>query len=106
MPPTGGQGASQSFEDAATLAPVLEQVAKGSKSLESALDFWQNLRKERVQSVVDFTVQMTKLRSPGGKPADTLGSVDADEARIELLRAIYGGMPAQKEKIATWAGTA
>lgn len=49
---------------------------------------------------------MTKLRAPGGQPAEALGELSADEARVELLRAMYGGIPAQEEKIKAWAEAA
>jgi 2-polyprenyl-6-methoxyphenol hydroxylase-like FAD-dependent oxidoreductase len=58
IPPSGGVGGAMAFEDAESLACALSKSEKDK----SALQTWENLRKERVKQVVDFTNMVAKLR--------------------------------------------
>lgn len=106
MPPAGGQGASQAFEDVHTLALVLEQVQQGRKDIGSALNFWQEMRKERIKGVLNMTIKWKEMREPGGDAVRTTGTVGMVEERLEQMRSVYGGLAPQEERIAVWAGQA
>jgi 2-polyprenyl-6-methoxyphenol hydroxylase-like FAD-dependent oxidoreductase len=58
IPPTAGQGASQGFEDAFTLAAVL------ARSGSSALTVWKEMRQQRVDRVIELTLQLNNARLP------------------------------------------
>ena len=63
LPPSGAQGANQSFEDAYTLASVLSQVSDKT-SLRTALEFWQSWRLKRVEQIGMMSMQMNIMRLP------------------------------------------
>ncbi len=71
IPPTAGQGANQAFEDAYTLAMLLSKIETpssglGSKdiTIEKAINFWQSMRQERVDQVIQLTSQLNNMRLP------------------------------------------
>merc|ERR1711981_65663 len=61
MPPTGGQGAAQAFEDASSLARVICAV-EDAGDLRSELQEWQQRRQERVRQVKAFTSKSGDIR--------------------------------------------
>jgi 2-polyprenyl-6-methoxyphenol hydroxylase-like FAD-dependent oxidoreductase len=63
IPPTAGQGASQGFEDAFTLATMLSSISEEVK-LEAALPVWQDMRQQRVDKVIALTLQLNNARLP------------------------------------------
>lgn len=63
IPPTAGQGASQGFEDAFTLAALLSGLAP-SLPLDKALTTWQDMRQQRVDKVIQLTLQLNAVRLP------------------------------------------
>lgn len=63
IPPTAGQGASQAFEDAYSLAALLAKISSETP-LEEALAFWEGYRKPRVERVVKLTLKLNNTRLP------------------------------------------
>ncbi|OCL11130.1 FAD/NAD(P)-binding domain-containing protein [Glonium stellatum] len=63
VPPAAGQGASQAFEDAYTLAILLEGISE-KVGLQEALSFWNSKRQERVDGVVKLTLKINNMRLP------------------------------------------
>lgn len=63
IPPTAGQGASQGFEDAFTLALVFTRIGANG-SLGKGLDAWKKYRQERVDKVIELTLQLNNARLP------------------------------------------
>jgi 2-polyprenyl-6-methoxyphenol hydroxylase-like FAD-dependent oxidoreductase len=63
IPPTAGQGASQGFEDAFTLATLLPQISPKA-SLARALTAWQDMRQQRIDKVIKLTMQLNNARLP------------------------------------------
>lgn len=63
IPPTAGQGASQGFEDAFTLATLLSHISP-KVLLDEALGRWQNMRQQRVDKVIKLTLQLNNARLP------------------------------------------
>jgi 2-polyprenyl-6-methoxyphenol hydroxylase-like FAD-dependent oxidoreductase len=63
IPPTAGQGASQGFEDAFTLAGVLA-LGTTEMGLEEAVEKWREMRQERIDRVVKLTLQLNNARLP------------------------------------------
>jgi 2-polyprenyl-6-methoxyphenol hydroxylase-like FAD-dependent oxidoreductase len=63
IPPTAGQGASQGFEDAFTLATLLPRVT-AKLPLDEALTEWKNMRQERIDKVIKLTLQLNNARLP------------------------------------------
>jgi 2-polyprenyl-6-methoxyphenol hydroxylase-like FAD-dependent oxidoreductase len=64
VPPTAGQGANMAFEDGFSLAMVLAKKPH-TVGLGEALEYWENMRRERVQMVLDLTVRLNNLRLSG-----------------------------------------
>ncbi|KAF1941428.1 kynurenine 3-monooxygenase [Clathrospora elynae] len=63
IPPTAGQGASQGFEDAFTLAALLPRIT-AKLPLEKALTEWKIMRQQRVDKVIKLTLQLNNARLP------------------------------------------
>jgi 2-polyprenyl-6-methoxyphenol hydroxylase-like FAD-dependent oxidoreductase len=63
IPPTAGQGASQGFEDAFTLATLLPRIAP-KVPLDEALGRWQDMRQQRIDKVIKLTLQLNNARLP------------------------------------------
>lgn len=63
MPPTVGQRANMAFEDGLTLGLVLAPVSDKIK-LGSALQFWEQLRENRIRQVLELIMQPAKMRGP------------------------------------------
>jgi 2-polyprenyl-6-methoxyphenol hydroxylase-like FAD-dependent oxidoreductase len=61
MPPTGGQGAAQALEDAASLARSII-ASSGSSSLQENIQTWQAERQERVRKIKAFTSKGGDMR--------------------------------------------
>lgn len=61
MPPTGGQGAAQAFEDAASLACVFAQSADGD-AFGRNVKSWQEVRLERCRKIKAFTAKGGEMR--------------------------------------------
>ena len=64
IPPTMGQGANQAFEDGYSLALLLAKTAGKEVGLDPVLKFWQGMRQERVDRLIDLTVKMNNARLP------------------------------------------
>ncbi|KAF2705745.1 FAD/NAD(P)-binding domain-containing protein [Pleomassaria siparia CBS 279.74] len=63
IPPTAGQGGSQGFEDAFTLAALLPRLTS-KLPLDKALSRWQDMRQERIDRVIKLTLQLNNARLP------------------------------------------
>ncbi|KAH7064234.1 hypothetical protein BKA63DRAFT_169123 [Paraphoma chrysanthemicola] len=63
IPPTAGQGASQGFEDAFTLAALFSRITD-KLPLDKALAAWQSMRQQRVDKVIELTMQLNNARLP------------------------------------------
>jgi len=68
IPPTAGQGASQGFEDAFTLAALLSHVSPRLPLL-TALQVWKDIRQERIDKVIKLTLQLNNARLPEAERA-------------------------------------
>ncbi|KAI4125436.1 MAG: hypothetical protein LQ338_004239 [Usnochroma carphineum] len=69
IPPTAGQGASQAFEDAFSLALLLSHLSSSQQQpetpgLAAALRFWETYRQERIDRVVNLTLKLNNTRLP------------------------------------------
>ncbi|KAH7075238.1 hypothetical protein FB567DRAFT_186477 [Paraphoma chrysanthemicola] len=63
IPPTAGQGASQGFEDAFTLAALFPRITN-KMPFDKALAVWQSMRQQRVDKVIELTMQLNNARLP------------------------------------------
>jgi 2-polyprenyl-6-methoxyphenol hydroxylase-like FAD-dependent oxidoreductase len=63
IPPTAGQGASQGFEDAFTLAALLPRITP-KLPLDKALTEWKEMRQRRIDKVIKLTLQLNNARLP------------------------------------------
>ncbi len=63
IPPTAGQGASQGFEDAFTLAALLPRITT-KLPLDKALVEWKDMRQQRIDKVIKLTLQLNNARLP------------------------------------------
>lgn len=92
IPPTAGQGASQAFEDAFSLALLLSQLSSSqpeTPDLAVALRFWQTYRQERIERVVKLTLKLNNTRLPKAE-REMLGkgmiwSSESDMGELEWL---------------------
>lgn len=106
FPPTAGQGANMAFEDGYTLGLVLASVGENI-SLETALRFWQEMRKDRLARVLDLTIQWAKMREPPNTKSaladcKAFKAADTHDDRLEQMRWIYGGIEVQERQIEDW----
>ncbi|ETN39506.1 uncharacterized protein HMPREF1541_05732 [Cyphellophora europaea CBS 101466] len=62
MPPTGGQGAGQAFEDVASLATVFATCSADGDSFDEGVRAWQTRRQERVRKIKAFTSTNADMR--------------------------------------------
>ncbi|KAK7883751.1 hypothetical protein LTR67_010913 [Exophiala xenobiotica] len=62
MPPTGGVGAAMAFEDACSLADVLESVSGKEADVLDHLTKWQTIRQQRVKQALAFTSKGGDMR--------------------------------------------
>lgn len=77
IPPTGGQGANQALEDVHMLSLLIEAARdKPGVDWKSALQWWQQVRQERVSNVVKIADEIRKRRLPGwtGEGAEAIDS--------------------------------
>ena len=99
IPPTAGQGASQAFEDAFSLAFLLSRLSPQIR-LPAALEFWQNYRQERVDRVIALTQQLNNTRLPAAE-REKLGQGEiwrsGDEGELEWLY-----VPRIEERLDAW----
>lgn len=63
LPPSSGQGVNQTLEDVWVLSQLLNVVKDGvtSKSLDQALQFWQESRQDRIDDVYDWATNATNV---------------------------------------------
>lgn len=81
FPPAGGQGAGMAIEDAAGLALALGRLCD-FKNIDEALDFWQKIRKERLDRVSEYVVGVENAKS--GRTAATPSDKENTE-RVNTL---------------------
>lgn len=106
VPPTTGQGASQAFEDVLTLgllvARLREERSPGLR-WEDALDFWQKLRQERMDDLLELTRRLNNKRLPMEKQV-LLGKDDlwSDESATNTKQMAWLYLPQIEEKVDAW----
>lgn len=61
IPPTTGQGANQAFEDGFSLAVLLAEKPEKT-SLTTTVDFWKEMREERVKKLIELTSKLNNMR--------------------------------------------
>ena len=76
IPPTGGQGANQALEDVYTLSLLLVDVRDGRVDWESSVRWWQHMRQERVDKVIDIATEIRRRRKPGWN-GQNVASIDS-----------------------------
>lgn len=109
MPPTGGQGANMAFEDSDTLGAVLGWIVKlDGKSLDESLDFWQKMRRKRIELVLEMAMQWNKMRKPAVErekmqKGEAFEGAATEDARIEQMRWLFDGVAAQRRQVEAWA---
>lgn len=65
IPPTTGQGASQAFEDAMSLALILSTLRENPRlKWNVAAQFWQKMRQDRIDDLIVLTKQLNNKRLP------------------------------------------
>ena len=104
IPPSGGQGVNQAFEDTYTLSLLLSKLSSKVR-LGEALKFWQTFRQERVDKVITLTHQMNTLRLPAAERAKALETTSWEADRKisgedGQLRWLYE--PVLDDTILTW----
>ncbi|KAF3914152.1 hypothetical protein AA313_de0208844 [Arthrobotrys entomopaga] len=63
IPPTTGQGANQALEDVYSFAVLMERKSERTTVAE-AVDWWQKMRQERVDRLLELTSKLNNLRMP------------------------------------------
>ena len=105
IPPTAGQGANQAFEDGYTLAMLLSSLSPPHITMADAIGFWQAMRQERVDQVIQLTSQLNNMRLP------TAEKEKLDQASVwheDKSQAEGGGQmawlfaPQLDEKVTSW----
>ncbi|KAJ2985606.1 hypothetical protein NUW58_g5441 [Xylaria curta] len=105
IPPTTGQGASQAFEDAMSLALLLSTLEKNAGiKWEEALDFWQKMRQDRIDDLIVLTKQLNNKRLPLEKQKLLgKGEVWVDESAENPDQMAWLYTPQIEDKVKAWA---
>ena len=99
MPPTTGQGANQAFEDGYSLAMLLAEKPDKVELLD-ALKFWQGMRVERIERLLDLSRRLNNMRLPV-EEQNKLGKEDLWESGGgEGMRWLYE--PGIEDKVMGW----
>ncbi|KAI1327106.1 kynurenine 3-monooxygenase [Xylariaceae sp. FL0255] len=104
IPPTTGQGASQAFEDAYTLALLVAEYGR-HEGLQwgDALQYWQKIRQERIDSLLVLTKQLNNKRLPPDAQSKLAkGEVWADESAENPRQMAWLFDPKIEEKVKAW----
>ena len=103
IPPTAGQGANQAFEDGYTLALLLSNLSPQT-TLSDAISFWQGMRQERVDQVIELTSQLNNMRLPTAeKEALDKASVwHEDKSQAEGGQMAWLFTPQLEDKVLSW----
>lgn len=108
IPPSAGQGANMAFEDGNTLGLVLGSVIEQpGKNLDEGLEFWQKMRRERIELVLEMTMQWNKMRQSAAErekmqKGEIFESATTHESRIEQMRWLFDGVNSQRKQIEDW----
>lgn len=79
LPPTGAFGANLAFEDVYSLGLVMAYANDGQAEWSSCLEWWQEYRQGRVETVKQLMKAMTRQRQQGKRDQDT-GQITEQEA--------------------------
>ncbi|EPS39695.1 hypothetical protein H072_6538 [Dactylellina haptotyla CBS 200.50] len=63
IPPTTGQGANQALEDVYSLALLMATKSEGT-TVAKAVEWWQQMRQERIDKLLELTSKLNNLRMP------------------------------------------
>ncbi|CAL5873018.1 uncharacterized protein PFLUO_LOCUS7287 [Penicillium psychrofluorescens] len=76
IPPTGGQGLNQGLEDVLSLSLILAAIRKKKVQLRNSLDWWQDMRQQRIDRVIELAREISARRRPGwtGENAESIDS--------------------------------
>lgn len=110
MMPAAGQGANLALEDDYFLGRLVNAVSDGTVGAElgSALQFWEELRRDRVDQVLEVAKGMNKLREQGSNKVhkQTLRGItrgEKDEADgMQHLDWLFGGVTVQEARVEEW----
>lgn len=104
--PTGGQGAGMAIEDAEDISLILSRI--GSGNVEDALDKWGKWRKQRVDRVSEYTMQMGKTRvAPLPQPTMSHNGTKLEETKQPPIKTSDDDMAwlynwASTEELTAW----
>ncbi|KAJ4417719.1 hypothetical protein N0V82_005993 [Gnomoniopsis sp. IMI 355080] len=104
IPPTTGNGASQAFEDAFSLALLLSEIREHKDlNWEESLAWWQKYRQGRVDKLLELTRQLNNKRLPLEKQALLeKGEVWVDESAEKPDQMAWLYVPTIEEDIRDW----
>ncbi|KAM0820269.1 putative Salicylate hydroxylase [Seiridium cardinale] len=105
IPPTTGNGASQAFEDVMSLALVLSTLRKHTGlEWEDASKFWQKMRQDRVDELLELTKKLNNKRLPLEKQ-QLLDKEDIweDKSTEDPRQMAWLYVPRTDEQIQAWA---
>ena len=92
--PLTGQGISDAFIDAETLAEALDVGLSGARPLDLALADYQSRRDRRAKPMYDFTCELAKLEPPPPLMQQLFAALHEDQAAtIQFFGAITGSLP-------------
>lgn len=103
LPPSSGQGLNQTLEDVYTFTELLR--APGLKDWKRRLDFWQQMRQERIDAVFDWATNATNVqRLPQAERDRLVKEGKAQDANategFDDMRWLY--QPDADRKIRSW----
>ncbi|MCJ1319471.1 hypothetical protein MMC15_004807 [Xylographa vitiligo] len=91
LPPIGALGANLALEDAYSLGLLLSGVNKGKAQWATALSWWEQYRRARLEKVTSLTDALAKKRQQGsgpGQPGAQLNTEDAWVFELDVARDI------------------
>jgi 2-polyprenyl-6-methoxyphenol hydroxylase-like FAD-dependent oxidoreductase len=90
--PVTAQGITDAFLDAERCAAALDEIFRGARSFDEAMNAFQRTRDEHALPMYEFTCQLAALEPP-------------DEGLQQLLAAIQGNQPLMDAFAQSYAGT-
>jgi 2-polyprenyl-6-methoxyphenol hydroxylase-like FAD-dependent oxidoreductase len=92
IPPSGGQGINQAFEDIYMFALLLAQA--GKVEMQKALTFWQQYRQERIEAIMALNKQIDLRRMPSDEK--TKGEMEEEWLYSPDFKAVVENWVAEK----------
>ena len=94
------QGITDAFRDAELCAGAIDQAMSGTRSFESAMRDYQQIRDAHVLPMFEFTCQLAALEPPSPELAQLLAAIDGNQAEMDGFARLNAGVTSPAEYFA------